>query len=53
MVGKGEYPYNSEIRFKKKEVLQVQQENPVEGILLKAFKLLPFDYERDKGFCSI
>jgi len=37
----------------RREVLQVQQENPVEEILLKAFKLLPFDYERDKGFCSI
>ena len=37
----------------RREVLQVQQENPLEDILLKAFKLLPFDYERDKGFCSI
>ncbi len=36
-----------------KEVLQVQQENPVETILLKIFKLLPFDYERDKSYCSI
>ena len=36
-----------------KEVFAVQRENPLKDLLLLAFNIKPFDYNRDKKLCSI